>query len=305
MKKNNLFIKIALLVVVLTVATACVVSGTFAKYTTTVLGADTISVARFGYQALDGVAGTAYTKTTAATINLFVDAKSDATGTVAADHLAPGVYGSFVIVLDGSDTEVDLAMTGSTVTASEDIGTLDPAVDAFISYDITYGVAAANTITASYAGGTRATPAAFAAEIQSILAAITLQKSTIGYLMVYWKWVDDADHDNDDTTLGQKWAAGDAPVLKLEISNTATQIMTVSPVYTADELLNPWVVTFAGGLGIPVLKSGTAVQLVNNNGTLTAPVYTNETDFDEWEVEFIDASTTITGDVTFTATWVA
>ncbi len=304
MKRNSLFIKIAMLVVVLTVATACVISGTFAKYTTTVLGADTISVAKFGYQATDGGAGT-YTTTTAATINLFENATTDATGTVAGDagelYLAPGVYGSFVIMLDGSTTDVDLTMAGSTVTAAA-TNAMDTDVDAFISYDITYGVGIANTLaTPSYAGGTRVTPDAFAARIQTVLAAITLQKNSIGYVMVYWKWVD--GNDAEDTALGQKWATDDTPVLTLTISNKATQIMTPSPVYTQNWLINPWVVTFNGGSGTPVLAQGSAVQLVNDGATLNAPTYTNVTAFAGWDPAFTSGVTTITADATYTAQW--
>jgi len=302
--KKNLFIKIAMLVVVLTVATACIISGTFAKYTTTVLGEDTISVARFGYQALDSDAGIPYTAGTAA-IDLFENAKSDATGTVADDHLAPGVYGSFAIVLDGSDTEVDLAMTGSTVAASA-TGEMDTDVDAFISYDITYGVGAATTLgTPSYVGGIRATPEEFAAEVEAVLAAITLEKNTTGYIMVYWMWVDGSDAA--DTTLGQKWAAGVVPVLTLTVSNTATQIMTSTPDYTDDDLTNPWVVTFDGGAADAVLTSGSKYYIFANatETILTPPVYTRDdyTLNPVWSPAVPVGATTITADAVYTAQW--
>ena len=51
--KKNWFLRIGLISLVLALATTCLLGGTFAKYTTTVSGSDSIQVARFAFKAAD------------------------------------------------------------------------------------------------------------------------------------------------------------------------------------------------------------------------------------------------------------
>lgn len=113
--KKNWFLRIGLISLVLALATTCLLGGTFAKYTITLSSSDSIQVARFAFKAtdVDGIE----LENDGAEINLFADAKTDATGTVQTGMFAPGVYGTFSIVLDNTGSDVDVVINDDSEVA--------------------------------------------------------------------------------------------------------------------------------------------------------------------------------------------
>lgn len=216
--KKNWFLRIGLIALVLAIATTCLVGGTFAKYTTTVSGNDTIEVARFLFEATDGAVEL---DTPTAAIDLFADAEPVvADGTVAAGNIAPGVGGTFMLVFDATTTDVDLVLTGSKIeTIITGGGTgLTTSTD-FISYKIAWGVGgdvtAAGTAAVLPATYYSAAPesqtdirhslASLDASLTGILDGFVVMKGTALVVKVAYEWVDtDTEADNTaDTAIGQ------------------------------------------------------------------------------------------------------
>lgn len=146
--KKNWFLRIGLISLVLALATTCLLGGTFAKYTTTVSGSDSIQVAKFAFKAtdVDGIE----LENDGAEINLFADAKTDATGTVRTGELtpgvyrtmfAPGVYGTFSIVLDNTGSDVDVVINDDSevtiILSASDEAAFDPNTK-FIKFVVSY-----------------------------------------------------------------------------------------------------------------------------------------------------------------------
>lgn len=102
MKKRNLG-RIALLTLVLCMITVCLLSGTLAKYVTTVTGDATATVEAWSFKAN----GQAATMTA---VNLKDTVNTDA-GKLRADHIAPGTSGSFAIEIDPTGSEVGVKYT--------------------------------------------------------------------------------------------------------------------------------------------------------------------------------------------------
>lgn len=100
MKKNRI-LKIGLLALALTLVTASLVSGTFAKYVTTVNGTGTVTVAKWDVKVGKDATSYAAALTLANTI-----VNGTANGDVAADRVAPGTTGKFSLVYDTSASEV-------------------------------------------------------------------------------------------------------------------------------------------------------------------------------------------------------
>lgn len=137
--KKNWFLRIGLISLVLALATTCLLGGTFAKYTTTVSGSDSIQVAKFAFKAtdVDGIE----LENDGAEINLFADAKTDATGTVQTGMFAPGVYGTFSIVLDNTGSDVDVVINDNSEVAITLSASDEAAFDldtAFIKFVVSY-----------------------------------------------------------------------------------------------------------------------------------------------------------------------
>lgn len=263
MKIRNLT-RLGALAISLTMVTTSLMGGTLAKYTTTVLGTDTVTMARFGYEANDGADDVEFTTDSAIAIDLFDDLTTNATDTVQTDaedyyYLAPGTYGSFDIELNGLNSDVDIEMVGSTVELTIDDGEANTAglvdSDEFLSYTITYnvytdtGVYTTNTIggvvNGAYNESTSTDPyerertdlATLQSDLQRILSTIVLEKNTIGVISVSYAWVsynNETNLDSDDTALGQKIVgyntlesiSSTAPEVTIEITNVASQCMS-------------------------------------------------------------------------------
>lgn len=258
MKTRNL-IRFSALALTLTMVTTSLVGGTLAKYTTTVQGVDTTTIARFGYEANDGADDVEFTTSSSVDLDLFDNLKTDATSTIADDSansndntetnmmFAPGAYGSFDIQLDGTHSDVDIEMVGSKVTASAVNSNGNSITDEFISYTIIYnpsGISSETSATlASSYDVQRGSMADLASDLQTVLSGIILQKNTVGTITVQYAWVD--GQDTEDTALIEQWqgytVGGSAdvstttmPTFTLAISNIASQIVTASPSYTTN-----------------------------------------------------------------------
>lgn len=177
MRSDNAIVKFTMLVLILTMLSLCLVSNTYAKYTSTFAGSDTAIVAKW-----DVSAGNAST-----TIDLFNSSKiydtngvtdytqggtddTDVTNGTADGIIAPGTWGSF----------------SYSVSNNSDVNA---------TYTVDYTVTAANVpLEWSVDGSTWSTNL-------SNVSTTALNMGATANVTVYWRWVFNGD-DTADTTLG-------------------------------------------------------------------------------------------------------
>ena len=209
MRKNRMM-RLASLMLVLVLLTSSVVSGTFAKYVTTVSGTDTARVARWGFTG----------DTTNITIgNLFMNAYNNVDADV--DVIAPGTENSakFEFAYNGAAgtaPEVKYNFTVSTDGSNCADAIKNNANIKLAVYKTSDGVGAA-------AWGTWD---AMIAAIEDLDGTETFDPGELPAISeeytVAWKWdfYTDKTADEKDTTMGN--AASDVVTLKITV--TATQI---------------------------------------------------------------------------------
>ena len=195
--KDNKLVKVFLIVLLIAMIGLILVSGTYAKYTTTFTGSDTATVAKFKVSS----------NTTAETFDLFKTAK-EVDGTtadvdVANGKVAPGTGGKFDIQLT-NDSEVKVHYAISLKETNTENVPIEYSLDG-----ITY-VTAEN--------------------FASVSAADLAIGSTTQTVSVYWRWAfegkDSTNYtttqtDTTDYTLG---TASTAPTVKVEVSTVFTQV---------------------------------------------------------------------------------
>ena len=195
--KDNKLVKVFLIALLIVMVGLILVSGTYAKYTTTFTGSDTATVAKFKVSS----------NTTAETFDLFKTAKevdgTTADAEVVNGKVAPGTGGKFDIQLtNDSDVKVNYAISLKETNES--------------NIPIEY----------SLDGTTYVTAANFA----SVSAADLAIGSTTQTVSVYWRWAfegkDSTNYkttqtDTTDYTLG---TASTAPTVKVEVSTVFTQV---------------------------------------------------------------------------------
>lgn len=214
--KKNWFLRIGLVALVLTLATACLLGGTFAKYTTTVAGKDSIQVAKFNFVAKDkdGVALADANKA----IDLFDDVAYAAANSVATGKFAPGAYGTFQIVLDNSGSDVDVVINAAsavTVALSAEEEDVFDTSTAFIKYQISFSP----IDTPEY--GTVASLSDFAAALEAAIelngaSPAYIEKGTIVTIYVAYIWA--GATDAVDTAIGNFAAGQTDPDLSITMS---------------------------------------------------------------------------------------
>ena len=188
MKKNTKKVAVMLLVGVVAVG-SYFVSGTYAKYTSTVTGTDTAKVAKWAWE-INDVALAA--NTTTYTLDLFSTVK-DSNGTATEDDMvtsshmiAPGTSGSFQIKVENlSDVDANVS-----VDFSEDKGT------AVSNANIEYAVKVGDGAIGAYGN------------VDSLDQTVTELVNTSGSktITVYWRWLyqvqdtgsDPATYDDQD-----------------------------------------------------------------------------------------------------------
>lgn len=206
MTKNKMMrIAAALLVTVL--LSTCVISGTFAKYTTDISASDTAIVARFAVKAF-GVDGVANDTATVDIFNTVYD-------------LAPDTD----FTLDGTDDEdVKNATAGEApIIAPGTWGkfayTLKNESDVTVAYAVDYTVNEAGVPLQWSVDGTT-----WAEDLADVTATSMAIGSTEVTLTIYWKWAfeqtDVSTGDTTDTTLGSAGTASPSVSIKV----TFTQV---------------------------------------------------------------------------------
>lgn len=202
--KKNIAMRVASLVLMCTIVTSCFVSSTFAKYTSSASGSDTVTVAKWAFKVGDDD----ITKTNTVSFDLFstitevgggaeTDVNKDSDGNL---MLAPGTQGGFSFTLENT----------SDVTAE---------------YAITFNVEGGDDIPFEYStDGTNWV---------TTLANVSTTKVAIGGTAtpkVYWRWPYDKTQalsgytgtDAGDTAIGI--AAQTAATVEVTATITATQV---------------------------------------------------------------------------------
>ena len=158
-------------------ATSCFVGGTFAKYTSTVAGSDTVKVAKWDV-ALNGASSG-----TTNEFDLFSTANYDEADEDVADGLvAPGTQGSFAFeVTNSSEVSVNYSVTFEVAMENEPDGATLP-IKFYSDEDMTQEIVAAEGVYTAVA----------ATEIEVGGAATSAT--------VYWKWA--FNNDVDETAWG-------------------------------------------------------------------------------------------------------
>lgn len=202
--KDNKLTKVVLIVLLIAMIGLIVIAGSYARYTTTISGTDTATVAKFKVGS----------NTTSSTFDLFTTAVKEADGTtadsdVAEGKIAPGTGGKFKIDLtNDSDVTVDYALTLKETSNTSNI-------------PVEYSLDGKTYVTASKFADLSTSKGQL---------AIGSTNQTTASVTVYWRWAIDgsastnyttAQTDATDTALGQ---ATTAPTLTVEVSSTFTQV---------------------------------------------------------------------------------
>lgn len=203
--------KAAAVLLILSLISAVMISGTYAKYTSTFAGEDTALVAKWNIVATGGGIGLA--ENTAAELDLFSHAYSNnITASAGGDPIiAPGVEGEFTVAFQNNsdvaaETTFELAKSATSANVPVEYKTTSP-------------------------GGVYTDLAGLTTELESAFG--TLNAGDSDTVTVYWRWqynVDDTQNEAD-TTLGKASAAGTGSgadgrtVYDLTITASAVQIM--------------------------------------------------------------------------------
>lgn len=217
MKKNKMM-RTASVLLVLTLLTVCVISGTFAKYTTSAEGTDTARVAKFGVTV---------------TANGTTFAKEYNTDDPTATTIAKSVVSTDKVVAPGtSGTMASMALTGTPEVAVKVSYTGDFRLNDKWTVDGNFYCPLTINVAGTAINGTDYnTAAAFEAAVNAAItgyskeyaAGIDLSGAGNDNLAVSWSWAFAGD-DTKDTALGDAAAAGNAGIVTLKVTTTVTQI---------------------------------------------------------------------------------
>lgn len=202
--KDNKRTKAVLIVVLIVILGLIIIAGSYARYVTTMTGADTATVAKFKVGS----------NTTSETFDLFTTAVKEVDGStaeadVAEGKIAPGTGGKFKVDLtNDSDVTVDYTLSLKEKSNTSNIP---------VEYSL---------------DGTTYVTAAKFAELASSKGqlAIGSTKQTTTSVTIYWRWAIEgssstnyttAQTNEKDTELGQTAVA---PTLTVEVSSTFTQV---------------------------------------------------------------------------------
>lgn len=200
MRSENAIVKFTMFVLILTMLSLCLVSNTYAKYTSTFAGSDTAIVARWDVSAGDAAQ---------TTINLFDVSKIYDTNGVT-DYTAGGT----------DDTDVRNGTTDAIIapgTWGSFAFTVSNNSDVTAEYTVDYTVTEAGIPLEWSTNGTDWS------EDLSNVSTTTLAMNTTQNVTVYWRWAftKDAARDTSDTTLG---TATTLATPEVTITTTFTQV---------------------------------------------------------------------------------
>ena len=212
--KNNIMMKIAMVLLATVMITSCAVSGTFAKYTSTATGSSTARIATWDFK----VGGTKVS-TNELTFNLF-NTVYDTYGSAATNDanvsdgntpavIAPGTWGYFDIVLK-NDSEV---------TAKYAITFSHSKTNASSGLNIKYLISTGNTLPTSNGWASNIATLNIVASNSTVMAM-----GASNTIRVFWKW-DFSNGDNvNETTLGEAAGGSSVPSIRVTATVTATQV---------------------------------------------------------------------------------
>lgn len=217
--KKNWIIRIAFLVMLLTLVTWSLASGTFAKYTETVKGTDSVKVANFGYT-VDDTKGSEMSKTSVANISVFDCVDAGVATKEGVKLIAPGTTGTFGIsVANTSEVLVEASFALSLTDTSAN------KIPVYFTYD---GKNYADFYTAANAS-TAITGVTLSGNIEALAAALSADASEIATadsvnFTINWTWAFEVNgtvqNNDNDTVLGNKGT----DTLTLEIAATVSQL---------------------------------------------------------------------------------
>lgn len=239
MKKNSTM-RVAALLLALTLMTSCFVGGTFAKYTTAETGTDSARVAKWGVQIISNgkmfgehyyahdndTASVAYTGS--------VDSQGEIPGGGEKQIVAPGTKGDMVEVDLYGKPEVKVQVSYA-ATLTLDGWEVDSAEYCPIVITVNgekYGIGAhLPGVTLQH---DCASIAQLKSEIQLAVAGYTttynagtnLEDVAYEALSISWEWPFSTSEENDikDTKLGNATAAGNPAVIEISVKTTVTQV---------------------------------------------------------------------------------
>lgn len=190
--KKSIFSKVGAAAMVLTLVTASLVGGTFAKYTTTVTGKGIATVAKWDVKLKKGDAA----QSEGFKINL---ANTNTNAATAKDTIGPESKGELEMTIDGTGSQVGYA------------------------YDITFDTSTLNSVpVVFYEDSAMQTPLLKNGETKFKLSG-SVKQAEVGTeknVVVYWKWV--STDDSADTALG----ASELPVVgEIGVTMTANQLI--------------------------------------------------------------------------------
>ncbi len=219
-RRKGLFVRLAVLLVLACIFTACYVGGTMAKYVTSDNSTDNASVAKWGVT----VTGTADTFKEAY-------AKDDSLFTLAANTVvstgkvvAPGTSGSMAAFTISGTPEVAVNV--------KFVGTLDLGdkwVDSASAYYCPIEITVGDT---TFKGNDYASVDLFETAVNDEIktfskdyaANTNLSTSVDNAPAISWAWKFTGNDDVKDTYLGNQAAAGNAATISLSVTATVTQI---------------------------------------------------------------------------------
>lgn len=209
--KNNKMMRVASALLVAVLLTTCVISGTFAKYTTSASGSDTARVAKWGVNVT--VAGTTFATSYGTT----------ATSSSTTKIVAPGTSGSMAAVALSGTPEVSVQVSYSATLTLENWsinGSYYCPIIIKVGTDEIDG-----RIFTSTSEFKAAVENKIAEHTQSYGPNTDLSTVTGHNLQITWEWPFEGNNDVNDTALGNAAANGTAvPTISLEVSCTVTQI---------------------------------------------------------------------------------
>lgn len=199
--KKSIFAKVGAAAVVLTLVTASLVGGTFAKYTSTVNGTGTAQAAKWAIAFKEGT-----NSPDATTERLDFALKNDNTNiTTAEGTIAPGATGQIDLSIDGTGSEI-----GYAYTIEADIASLGSVPIKF------YSDAERTDANELKATDNKITLGSDSVELDAVGTPVTKT--------IYWKWADVEANNAADTTLGEKTAEADRKGT-IALTMTATQLV--------------------------------------------------------------------------------
>lgn len=223
MKKNSTM-RVAALLLALTLMTSCFVGGTFAKYTTAGTATDTARVAKWGVEVVaDGshtFGGYYFNKVNGNTLNTSYTFGTDSVASVGGKVVAPGTKGTVAGLTINGQPEVD-----TKVSFTVDITLNNWNVDSHFYCPLVIAVNGEEINGVDYidnmAGFITAIQDKVVSHTEFFAANTPIDDDA---LSITWEWPFETGHDEMDTALGNEAADENAATITIAITATVEQV---------------------------------------------------------------------------------